>query len=129
MLICFTCMACWLLPPGAWDSEAACRKWLGLGQGVQPLSLTLFTRSGCSYLIEQCLDGMHTAFPGMVITGQSSRCRQPPPPLPLVLGWTSRIFFVVPKGWRWSLGWAGGWVGGGQGYVGANSSTGWIPAR
>ncbi len=65
-----------VVPAGGWTSEASCREWMGLGAGLEPISLTLFTRSNCSYLIEQCLDRVQAAFPSMVVTGQST-CRMP----------------------------------------------------
>ncbi len=40
-----------------------------MGPGEDPISLTMFTRINCSYLIEQCLDSLQAALPAMVITG------------------------------------------------------------
>ena len=61
-------------PPcaGGLKSEAAWREWLGLGglpAGLVPQSLALFARVSCTHLLSLALEGLHTFFPEMVLTG------------------------------------------------------------
>lgn len=50
----------------------------GAASPLEPLSLTLFTRSGSSHLIGGCLEGLHEAFPEMVVTGELESCALKP---------------------------------------------------
>lgn len=64
--------------PQGWSSEASCRAWLGLPardaaeeeeEALEPLSCLLLAHSSAGGDVYDCLDGLHDAFPHMLVTG------------------------------------------------------------